>query len=226
MVKSGLEAWPPGQRLGLLGGTFDPVHHGHLAVATAVREALQLDGVIFLPAAQPPHKQFQAITPFADRLAMLAAAVAGHPSFVVSALEGQRSGPSYSVDTLLRLRRELDRAVRLFFVVGMDAFVEIGSWKDYRQLPLLADLVVIDRPRQLPPALVETIRDRFPDYQWDGEEGAWRAPAFPGLIRPLAMEPVPISSTEVRRRARGGGELAALVPPAVAEYIRGRGLYR
>lgn len=225
MVKSGLEAWPAGQRLALLGGTFDPVHNGHLAVAAAVAEGLALDGVIFLPAAQPPHKQGQAITPFGDRLAMLEAAVAGHRAFAVSALEGERSGPSYSVDTLVRLRQVLAPGVRLFFVVGMDAFAEIGSWKDYRQLLALADLVVIDRPRPSAPLLAETIRQCFPGYAWDAGAGSWRAPEMPGAIYSLAMRPVAVSSTEIRLRAARGEEIGGLVPEAVAAYIRDHSLY-
>ena len=226
MAKSGLEGWPSGQRLGLLGGTFDPIHHGHLAVAATVQVQCSLDGVVFLPAALPPHKQSQTLTPFADRFAMVAAAIAGHPCFAVSALEGERRGPSYSVDTLLRVREVVAPAVRLFFVVGMDAFVEIGSWKNYRQLLTLADLVVIDRPGQVASRLAETMVRCFPGYAVEPADRSWRGPAAAGIIHPLTMEPVAVSSTEIRRRVGAGGPIEGLVPGAVAEYIRKHGLYR
>lgn len=225
MVKSGLEGWPSGQRLGLLGGTFDPIHHGHLAVAATVQAALHLDGVVFLPASLPPHKQSQALTPFADRFAMVAAAIAGHPTFAVSPLEGERHGPSYSVDTLRRVREVVAPSGRLFFVVGMDAFVEIGSWKEYRQLLTLADLVVIDRPGQVTSRLAETIRCSFPGLVPD-PAGSWRGPLGSGAIHPLSMAPLAVSSTEIRRRVGAGGAIDELVPAAVAHYIRSHGLYR
>lgn len=210
-------------RIGLLGGTFDPIHNGHLAVARAVREALALDQVLLIPASKPPHKLHYAITPFATRAAMIRAALAGEPSLSLSLVEQDTSGPSFSIDTLERLAASLDPR-QSYFVIGADAFADIHSWKRYRELPHLTNLVVVNRndadgTGQTPAC----IKHHFPEFQLS-RDGVWQA-AGQGDILSVAMPRVDISSTRVRALVGGGGDISALVPAGVADAIRRHGLY-
>lgn len=213
------------KRVGVLGGTFDPVHRGHLAVANFVRVQEKLDEFLFIPAARPPHKSPAHLTAFPERLAMLRLALAHSPGFKVSDLEAARQGPSYSVDTLEELRRLYGPGARLFFVIGLDAFLEVDTWKDYARLPRLADLVVIKRATY-PVDLVGAVVAKLGDYHYDAAVSGWRAPGLPGRIFLLSMPPVEISSTLVRRVAAAGEDLAPLVVPDVAAYIAEHRLYR
>jgi nicotinate-nucleotide adenylyltransferase len=213
------------RRIGVLGGTFDPVHLGHLAVARFVLEQLELDEFLFIPAARPPHKLHTNISAFSDRLAMLRLALAKAPEFKVSDLEAARRGPSYSVDTLEELGCQYGPGVRLFFVIGLDAFLEVDTWKDFARLPKLADLVVIKRAAY-PVEPVGAVVARLGDYRYDAASSGWSAPGLPGRIFLLSMPPVEISSTMIRQTAAAGGGLESLVVPAVASYITEHGLYR
>jgi nicotinate-nucleotide adenylyltransferase len=218
-----------GKKIGLLGGTFDPVHNGHLAVANHVRQTLALDSVWFIPASQPPHKSGHGdgreITVFSQRLAMLERAIRPYPAFAVSDIEAKRTAPSYSIDTLNILVQQTDPGVDLYFVIGADAFIEIDTWKRFRELPDLVSFVIITRPG-FPPGKVETvIRRTFPAYEYDPVRKSWQASNHPGAFILLHMEPVPISSTLVRERVRGGKDISGLVPPAVEAYIKKMGLY-
>ncbi len=216
-----------GRRVGVLGGTFDPVHNGHLALVEAAFAALSLDSLILIPAAVPPHKRVLHITSFAHRLAMLELAIAGRRGLYVTRLETERPGPSYSVDPLAALRNHYGPAVTLFFLVGIDAFLEMQTWKSYRQVPQLADLVVVDRPGARVRELDAAILSRFPGYGPDLAGGCWRETNGPGVIRPLVMEPVDISSTAVRELiARGDEAVTGLLPAAVTGYISRHRLYR
>ena len=143
-------------RLGVLGGTFDPVHNGHLAMADHLLNTCRLDSLLFIPAARPPHKDHLQTTPFDDRLTMLEIAVRSDQRFMVSDLEAHRDGPSYSIDTLIEMKKMLADEVQLFFIIGVDAFVELNSWKNPRGLTDYANLLVIDRPGY-PLAMVETL---------------------------------------------------------------------
>lgn len=213
-----------GRRVGVLGGTFDPVHNGHLAVARYVFEAMQLDSILFIPAARPPHKGHLLLTPFKHRLAMLECAVQDEPLFFVSAMEGHRDGPSYSVDTLKELRETLNSEVRLFFVIGMDAFVEIGTWKNCHLLSNLADLVVIDRP-DYPLDSIGTVVDKLGDYNYNSAENVWVANDHPGMIFPVSMPPVGVSSTKVRERLYASLPVTDCLPEAVWQYVVRQGLF-
>jgi nicotinate-nucleotide adenylyltransferase len=214
-----------GNRIGILGGTFDPVHQGHLALATAARECFALDSVLFIPAASPPHKLGAPLAPFADRVAMLRLALSGTEGFVISEMERDRPGPSYSIDTLKELRQQLGEEVRLFFCIGMDAFAEITSWKNYAELFHYAGFVVVERPDSGGMALADFIAAELPHFRQGGER-AWAEADGPGRIYALAMPGVPVSSTLVRERAARGESLAGLVPGEVAGYIARHGLYR
>lgn len=218
MGKAGAE-----RRIGVLGGTFDPVHLGHLAVARFVLDRLELDEFLFIPAARPPHKLHVSLTPFPDRLAMLRLALRERPEFQVSELEASRTGPSYSVDTLQELRLIYGEGVRLSFVIGLDAFLEVATWKDYARLPTLAELVVINRGAA-PLAPVGAVVARLGDYRFDPAASCWISAGL-GRIHLLSMPPVEISSTMIRQVAAAGKSLDHLVVPAVAAYIAARHLY-
>jgi len=186
-------------RLGLLGGTFDPIHLGHLRAAETAREALGLDELLFVPARVPPHRR-GALSPAHDRYAMVALATAGHPAFVASDLELAREGPSYTVDTVAQLRRERPQA-ELVLVVGSDTWAELPGWREAERLLALCTLAVVTRP------------------------GA--APDAPGPRAQLVEGPgLPVSASEIRSRVRAGQSVRYLVPDTVEAHIRKRGLYR
>ena len=196
-------------RLGLLGGTFDPVHRGHLALARAARDELGLDEVLFLPAGQPWRKAGQMIASNEHRLAMLRRALEGEAAFQVSRLELERPGPSYTADTLEALRDDRPED-ELFFLLGEDALMDLPNWERPRRIPELARLAVARRADSSPEALEEAER-RLPGL---GERVIW-----------LKMPAVAVSATEIRERVREGQPIGGLVPATVEEYIRKQGLY-
>ena len=196
-------------RLGLLGGTFDPVHRGHLALARAARDELGLDEVLFLPAGQPWRKAGQMIASNEHRLAMLRRALEGEAAFQVSRLELERPGPSYTADTLEALRDDRPED-ELFFLLGEDALMDLPNWERPRRIPELARLAVARRADSSPEALEEAER-RLPGL---GERVVW-----------LKMSVVAVSATEIRERVREGQPIGGLVPATVEEYIRKQGLY-
>ncbi len=193
----------------LFGGTFDPIHYGHLAVAHAARRQLMLEDILFVPSGVPPHKRAGAVTPFHHRHAMVSLATQGEPSFVPSRLEDPDlvAGATYSIDTVRRLRRALGPSDRLFFLIGADAFLEIATWRGADVLMREVEFVVASRPGFSLAALPEEVRDRATLH------------LLPGVSER-------ISATEIRRAVRSGQRLDALVDPAVAAYIDAAGLYR
>ncbi|MBU0729966.1 MAG: nicotinate-nucleotide adenylyltransferase [Proteobacteria bacterium] len=215
-----------GKRTGLLGGTFDPVHNGHLAAAETVLNALQLDSVLFIPAARPPHKLAQPPAPFASRLALLRLALQGKKTFFVTELEAARNGLSYTINTLKDLREKVPADTQLFFIIGIDAFLEITTWKAYSDLPLFAHLVIIDRPPFKLDKLAHFISRNFSRYTFSPREKAWVSEECPGKLIPLTMEPVPVSSTDIRERIGQGDSIDQLVHPDVEKYIQMNGLYK
>jgi nicotinate-nucleotide adenylyltransferase len=211
-------------RIGLLGGTFDPLHNGHLAVARAVREQLGLEQVLLIPASRPPHKLHHPITPFALRAAMIQAAVLGDPALGLSLIEAETLGPSFSIDTLERLAPTFGHHPP-YFIIGADAFSDIASWKRFRDLPALAHLVVVNRDHETAAQLPEEIIARyFVGFQATGE-GRWLSPDHEEILM-VSMPRVAISSTRIRELVRQGEEITRLVPEAVAEAIARYGLYQ
>lgn len=193
-----------------MGGTFDPVHCGHLVAAQEVCYQLGLARVVFVPAGQPPHKQDQVITPVHHRLAMVELAIASNPSFAVSRVDVDRPGPSYTVDTLGLLRQEWGPEAEIYFIMGLDSLADLLSWHRPEWLIQLCYLAVVDRPR----------------YHVD--MGALEA-ALPGIVQRIRFVRIPgmnISSTDLQRRVREGWPIKYQVPPAVEEYIYKHGLYR
>ena len=208
---------PADRRVGILGGTFDPVHFGHLVVAEQVREALGLDRVLFVPAGAPPHKLDEEVTAADHRAAMVELAIAGNPSFLMSRVELERGGPSYTVDTLRTLA---DEAVRqgverdLYFILSAEALDDFGDWHDPAGILSCCRLAVVPRPGA-----------PLPDRAW---LTAHLAGGAAGAARVVCVETVPLahSASDVRERAAAGRSIRYLVPPAVEQYIRDHRLYR
>jgi nicotinate-nucleotide adenylyltransferase len=212
-------------KTGILGGTFNPVHLAHLRIAEEVREACRLDRILFMPAATPPHKPVADAVAFSHRLAMIAAAIADHPGFQVSDLEARRGGKSFSVDTL-ELLRQADPTGERYFIVGLDSFRDIASWKDYMRLFELAHLVVTARPGvELPDPLAALPVAVQNDFCYDGKLKKMRHRSGNAVIF-LEETRLDISSTLIRRKVAAGESIRYLVPPSVAAYIVDHGLYQ
>jgi len=194
-------------RIGLLGGTFDPIHAGHLAAAKAALDCAELDRVMFIPAAQPPHRP-RAIATADDRLEMCRLAIEGDTRFVVSDLELERGGPSYTVDTLAELRRS-HPGDQLLLILGWDAARLFSTWRRPDEVRALATIVVVARPGSAAP--------RKADLEPAGLGGQ-------GVI--LCLEPTPdVSASEIRRALASGESIAGKVPAAVERYIAAHHLY-
>lgn len=215
------------ERVGLFGGTFNPVHVGHLRAAEEAAEALGLDRVVFIPAADPPLKRdgSQVIAPAKDRLAWVQAAIADNPRFEVSGLELEREGPSYTVDTLRILKEQLAPA-ELVFIVGQDAFVDLPSWREPRNLSTLAHFAVVTRPPgggRLDDWLPEPFRDDY-ELALDGHSAEHRKAGT--WLRLLTISALDVSATDLRRRLREGQSVRYLIPEAARDAVRACETYR
>ena len=197
-------------RVGVLGGTFDPVHLGHLAIAEEVRIKLDLDRVIFIPAGQPRLRADEYLTPAIDRLRMVELATGDNPHFQVCDIEIQRSGPTYTVDTLVELGQRFGPDTSLYFIVGADILGQFHRWKDPEKVLDACHLVVVSRPRHQD--------DNWPEW-FQGADSSKEK------VTQLEIPMVDISGTEIRRRASLGESVRHLVPDLVAEYIQDRKLY-
>lgn len=209
-------------RVAVFGGSFNPIHFGHLLVADEVLELLGLDRVLFVPAANPPHKAAAALVPAAERFAMVALATAGHPRFEVSDLELTRHGPSYTVDTLEALGVRGDR---LFLLLGSETFLDLLAWRAPKRIAALARLVVVPRAGSVfdpEAAAAQKVLREIGAEGFAGPEAARDEGRHVLLARATSL---PISSSELRRRAREGRSLDFRVPPAVSDYIRRQRLY-
>jgi nicotinate-nucleotide adenylyltransferase len=201
------------KKLGVLGGSFNPVHLGHLVLAETAREALGLERVIFIPAKLPPHKRAAALAAGADRLAMVRLAVAGNPALAVSDMELRRPGVSYSVDTVRALREKVGPEAEIYFLIGMDTVAELAEWREIAGLARLCKFVPLSRP------------GHAGSNAADLERAIGRLEARAILKRAVAMPVIGISSSDVRRRVAEGRTIRYLVPDAVAAYIRRKRLY-
>jgi nicotinate-nucleotide adenylyltransferase len=213
------------QRLGLFGGTFNPIHYGHLRSAEEVCEALKLERLWFIPAGTPPHKADQDITPFAVRLEMTRLAVDDHPVMSVSDLEGRRPGRSYSIETLRQIRGEMGLNWELYFILGLDAVLEIATWKDYQELFSLSHFVVLDRPgydrRRLEEVLLTEVQPHFRPLQ--GERGFQHPAGHRVVFQETTL--LDISGTSIRNLVGQGRSVRYLLPEAVRRYILKYKLY-
>jgi nicotinate-nucleotide adenylyltransferase len=214
-------------RIGILGGTFNPIHLGHLHAAEQVLRELQLARIVFVPAADPPLKRAGAerIAPAALRLAWVQAALRGQPSFTVDDLELHRAGPSYTIDTLRALNVKLAPA-RLVFIVGEDAFAELDAWRDPTTLLTLADFAVMTRPPGLGKPLRSLISEALAaPIEWaaDGESGTHRtAKTSVARVHITALE---VSATDIRRRIRTHEPVRYLLPEGVHDAVIASGAY-
>jgi nicotinate-nucleotide adenylyltransferase len=201
----------PGQprRIGVLGGTFDPVHNGHLYIANALRSALDLERLVWVPAGRPPHKTGQIVSGDRDRLAMLDLALSGSAVDQISTIDIERSGPSYTADTLEILAAAFAPA-RLFFLMGEDSLRDLPTWHDPERLLRTAELAVAARP----------------GVAADLAAVARHIPTVQGRVHLIPTKEIAISSSEIRRRVRENLSIRGLVPAAVKAYIRDHGLYR
>ena len=197
-------------RLGVMGGTFDPVHTGHLAAAEYARACLDLDEVVFVPAGRPWLKDGEVISPAEDRLAMVEAAVGSSPSFSVSRVDIERPGPTYTVDTLADLARVRGADAELYLLLGTDALTELHRWREPSRVLAMATVVGIGRPGAGGPDLgnLEAV-----------------SPGASGLVVLTAGPGIDVSGSDIRRRVAAGQSIRHLVPEAVEEYIRRHGLY-
>ena len=212
--------------IGIFGGTFDPIHLGHLRAAEEVREAEEVDEMWLVPAALPPHKEGERLAAAADRLRMVELAVAGVPGFRVSRLELDRPGASYSVDTLRTLRAEVGAARRLVFVLGRDAFRDFHLWKEHAAIFALADVVVVTRP----PAPARLTADEIPlaareAFWYDSGSGVFHHQSG-HVLKLQHITALDISAARVRASVAAGRSIRFLVPPPVEAYIAEHQLYR
>jgi nicotinate-nucleotide adenylyltransferase len=200
----------------LFGGTFDPVHHGHLIVARALAEQQGFERITFVPAACPPHKA-AAGAPAPDRLEMLRLAIAGEKLFDICELELSRTGPSYTIDTLRELRRGHGPGARLHWVIGQDTLEELPKWRRAEEVLAEADLIVVARPPW----------DQRLDDVFAFLSGHFSPPEVQSLRESVTPTPlIDISSTEIRRRSAAGQSVRYLVPEAVCRYIEEHRLYQ
>jgi nicotinate-nucleotide adenylyltransferase len=209
--------------LGVLGGTFDPVHNGHIAAAAAAQQHLNLGSIVLVPSHIPPHRQDPVGASAEQRQEMARLGAAGHAGWSVSRIEIDRSGPSYTFDTLAELRRNLriglnpDAAAagtQIFFILGADAFAEIASWSRYPEVLDLANFVVVSRPG----ITLDSLRERVPS-------AFGRQPSSKTRVILVEAATPDISSTDIRRRVRAGHSIRDLVPHSVADYIATHRLY-
>jgi nicotinate-nucleotide adenylyltransferase len=195
------------RRIGIMGGTFDPIHHGHLVAAEEARWQFRLDQVLFIPTGRPWQKPV-GVSPAEDRYLMTVIATASNPAFAVSRLEVDNPGPSYTVDTLRRLRSELPEGTRLLFIGGADLLQQLLTWKEPEQVLALAELIAATRP------------------DFDVDDVVQKVPAAAGRVHRMEIPALAISSSDIRARVARGEPIEYLVPEGVARYIQKRALYR
>jgi nicotinate-nucleotide adenylyltransferase len=218
-------------KLGLLGGSFNPVHHGHLAIARQTREALGLDQILFIPTNHPPHKPNGSLAPAQDRYEMVRLAIASDPSLAISDVEIRRPGKSYSIDTIRLLQQEHGARTQLFFLIGLDAFLDFPSWREPLTLLELCPFVVLSRPglsfrslstmALLPPIPQASLADLDAGRisQLEVSLGTQR-------LTYLQLPPCTVSASDIRSRIRRGLSVANLLPPLVESYILQHHLYQ
>ncbi len=202
------------RHVGLIGGTFDPIHYGHLVIAEEARAVLHLDEMVFIPTGKPPHKPRRVVTESRHRVAMVKLAIASNPYFSLSRIEVDRETPSYTAETLRQLRQQWGKGVVLYFVIGWDSLEELHTW--YKPLDILAQLdylVAVRRPGYVEePAYNDLLEARLP-----------------GIMQRLRVIPAPqleISATDLRQRVAEGRPIKYQTPEAVEHYIQEHGLYR
>jgi nicotinate-nucleotide adenylyltransferase len=197
------------QRIGVIGGTFDPIHYGHLAAAEEARVRVKLEKVLFVVALLPPHKLDEEVTPVEHRSAMVRLGIASNPHFEISCVDVDRPGPSYTVDTISILQEQWGPDTELFFVMGLDSLVEVPTWHQPERLTRLCHLVAVSRPR----------------FEVDMRRLEASVPGISSRVEIIGMPEVDISSSDLQRRVKEGLPIKYQVPEAVERYIIEHRLY-
>lgn len=197
------------QRIGVIGGTFDPIHYGHLAAAEEARVRVNLEKVLFVVALLPPHKLDEDVTPVEHRLAMVRLGIASNPHFEISLVDVDRPGPSFTVDTISMLQEQWGPDTELFFVMGLDSLVEVPTWHQPERLIRLCHLVAVSRPR----------------FEVDMRQLEASAPGISSRVEIIDMPEVDISSSDLQRRVKEGLPIKYQVPEEVERYIIEHRLY-
>jgi nicotinate-nucleotide adenylyltransferase len=219
------------RRIGLFGGTFNPIHQGHVQVAEDVLIQFKLDHIYFIPCALPPHKTDGGLASAKDRVEMARLALTDQRAITVSNIETDRGGPSYTIDTLKAFESSHRPGVKLYFMVGVDAFFEIHTWKSHRQLFDLSAFIVMTRPwpNQKPVELISLVFDYTRQHISKGYElasnGRELVHTEKKTIYPVTVTPMAIASSQIRDMVRHGGPIRSWVNPAVSDYIEKKGLY-
>lgn len=199
------------ERIGIMGGTFDPIHFGHLVLAETVRETMKLDRILFIPTGDPPHKKDQNVTSAKERVEMVELAIEDNPDFYCSNMEVNREGFSYTVDTLERLRENCGENCKLFFITGADAIIEILSWKNVERITDLCTFVAAARPGTGRKKLSNFLED-LPGY-------------LQNKIHVIQVPALQISSTDIRKKVEDDFTIRYLLPARVERYIKDHKLY-
>jgi nicotinate-nucleotide adenylyltransferase len=197
------------QRIGVIGGTFDPIHYGHLAAAEEARVRVNLEKVLFVVALLPPHKLDEDVTPVEHRLAMVRLGIASNPHFEISLVDVDRPGPSFTVDTISMLQEQWGPDTELFFVMGLDSLVEVPTWRQPERLIRLCHLVAVSRPR----------------FEVDMRQLEASVPGISSRVEIIDMPEVDISSSDLQRRVKEGLPIKYQVPEEVERYIIEHRLY-
>ena len=220
-------------RAGLFGGTFNPIHKGHLMAAGRVLQRFSLDRLYMIPCRVPPHKSPAYLAPAAQRVQMIRLALPREARYCLSDIEIQRSGPSYTIDTVNHFKTRIIPGATLFLIMGMDAFLEIHTWKRHRRLLETVQPVVVSRwvDGRIPASDDVSRMDGYirsqlnKDYHYVEEPSCWQRAGKKNIYL-LPTQPIDISSSQIRRRIRAGKEIVDLVPPKVNAYIEKEELYR
>jgi nicotinate-nucleotide adenylyltransferase len=219
-------------RIGLFGGTFNPIHMGHIQVAQKVHRSFSLDEILFVPSALPPHKEPGDIVDVKDRLEMIYQALKPYPGFEISDVELKRPGPSYTIDTIRYFKRIMDKKSTLYLLLGLDAFLDIDTWKSYADLFLLVPFIVIMRAYEKRHGAVGGIKT-IEDYLNTKVSGGYQFSASHSRFSHKEKQPVfvfnttpiDISSTDIRRLIHQGDSIKQMVPAVVENFIKRKGLY-
>jgi nicotinate-nucleotide adenylyltransferase len=199
-------------RIGIMGGTFNPIHIGHLIAANEVKERFGLDKVLFIPSGTPPHKPDSEVIGQEHRFEMVRLAVASNAGFEASRLEIDREGYTYTVNTLLELREMYDKETTFYFIIGTDVIPELKTWREFEKVFQLCEFIAVLRPGYPESSFMSEL------HQLTVKWGA--------RIHPVQLRLIDISSTEIRERIMNGASIKYLVPDAVEEYILDKGLYK
>jgi nicotinate-nucleotide adenylyltransferase len=214
------------KKIGLFGGTFNPIHYGHLRPAEEIGEILDLESIIFIPASDPPHKEKKDLLPAPQRAEMVRLAIQENPRFSFSDAEISRPGKSYSVETIPYFQRLVGKEAELYFILGLDAFLEIGTWKDPATLFTLCHFAILMRPGFEKIFSAEHLPiDLAPDFCYDSEKDGFIHKSGFGVF-PREITALDISSTKIRQMIGQGKSIRYLVPPAVEGFIAEQGFYQ